>query len=499
LSSHLGDADPSTSPARQEAVCRAWCESKGWTVADVVSDLDVSGSDKGLRLNRPGLDKIRAQWGAVDVVIFAKLDRLARNVIDFRAFAEEADAHGAALVSVAESLDLTSPGGRFVATILAAFAEMEAATIAERTMGGMTAARELGRYTGGPLPYGYRAAVHPSGAGKILVPYPPEAEIVREAARRVLSGETTYAISKDFNDRHAPLPASATTGEARGKAWRQTGLRRLLTSAAVVGRVMHGQDFVRDESGEPRQFWEPLLSLDEWHRLRAKFAPQDDRPARKRADWPLSGMVRCDLCGGPCSAGQGQHGTRRYRCLATAGAGKCPGVTINAETLEAYTEAEMLRVAGSLPVTETIEVETDDGRRADITASLATLARQITEPGADVAGIASRISAFSAERDALPATAAREVHTVATGRTLAEEYAAAEDIARRRKLMSGVILGVYVRRATHRGRQGFDETRANIVWTPEAVALMIVDDMEKRGGWVKDQPLYKLDATADAT
>src|SRR4051812_26452288 len=46
-------------PARPEAACRAYCEAKGWIVVDVVSDLDVSGSDKGLRLYRPSLDKIR--------------------------------------------------------------------------------------------------------------------------------------------------------------------------------------------------------------------------------------------------------------------------------------------------------------------------------------------------------------------------------------------------------------------------------------------------------
>jgi DNA invertase Pin-like site-specific DNA recombinase len=72
-------------------------------VLDVIRDLDVSGSDKGDRLDRPGLRKIRERSGDVDVLIFAKLDRLARNVIDFRAFADEAADHGAALVSVAKN------------------------------------------------------------------------------------------------------------------------------------------------------------------------------------------------------------------------------------------------------------------------------------------------------------------------------------------------------------------------------------------------------------
>ena len=187
LSSHRGESDPSTSPARQEESCRAYCLAKGWEVDAVVSDLDVSGSDKGLRLDRPGLRTIRDRWADVQVVIFAKLDRLARNVIDFREFADEAAANGVALVSVAESLDLTTASGKFVATILAAFAEMEAATIAQRTSDGIDATRRLGRWAGGNPPYGMKIVPASDGPGFILAPDPetaPSCATSRSASSR---------------------------------------------------------------------------------------------------------------------------------------------------------------------------------------------------------------------------------------------------------------------------------------------------------------------------
>ena len=169
LSSYRGDKDPSLSPPRQEEQCRAYCLAKGWSVVEVISDLDVSGSDKGLRLERPGLRKIRERFGSFDVVIFAKLDRMARNVVDFMAFAAEAEEHGATLVSVAESLDLTSASGRFIATILTAFAEMEAAMIATRVTESIDSLRNSGRFAGGVVPYGYRSAPNPNGNGMVLV------------------------------------------------------------------------------------------------------------------------------------------------------------------------------------------------------------------------------------------------------------------------------------------------------------------------------------------
>ncbi|HWJ83092.1 MAG TPA: recombinase family protein, partial [Nocardioides sp.] len=117
LSDWRGDADPSTSPAGQERTIRAFCEAKGWEVLDVIHDLDVSGSARGLRLDRPGLGKVRALYDRADVLVVAKLDRLARNVSDFMAICEEAAERNVAPVSVAESLDMTTPGGRFTATI----------------------------------------------------------------------------------------------------------------------------------------------------------------------------------------------------------------------------------------------------------------------------------------------------------------------------------------------------------------------------------------------
>jgi hypothetical protein len=59
LSSYAGESDTTTSPARQEEECRQWCAVNGYEVVEVIKDLDVSGSDKGLRLDRPGLLQVR--------------------------------------------------------------------------------------------------------------------------------------------------------------------------------------------------------------------------------------------------------------------------------------------------------------------------------------------------------------------------------------------------------------------------------------------------------
>ena len=475
LSSHRGDLDPSTSPARQEEVCRAYCAAKGWSVHPlVVRDLDTSGSEKGLRLGRPGLREIRARWAEVDVVIFAKLDRLARNVVDFRSFAEEAEEHGAAIVSVAESLDLTTTHGRFVATILAAFAEMEAATIAERATAGIAAVRKLGRWAGGVPPYGYRIAPSPAGAGYVLVPDPEQAEVVRECVQRVADGETIYAIAHDLNRRGVPTKSAILVRDGRSSRvkaseWTTHVIGRMVSSPTAVGRTVYRGEVLRDEDGMPRQLWEPLVSFDLWNRARAVLAQAgkgiEGRGQRRRAARLLSGIARCAGCERPLYASSRKHrsgsNVPTYACAARRNGQGCMGVAVSAEPAEQYVEREFLNSFGPLPVVELITVAVDDGRRADLETAIAELAQQMTERGADVAALAARLAELAAAREALPATEATEMRRIETGRTFADEWAA-RDVAGRRALLLSAGVMVVVHRAAVPGRKIFDESRIEL-------------------------------------
>lgn len=475
LSSHRGDLDPSTSPARQEEACRAYCTAKGWDVHPVVvRDLDVSGSDKGLRLDRPGLGEIRERWGEVDVVIFAKLDRLARNVVDFRAFAEEAERNGAALVSVAESLDMTTISGKFVATILAAFAEMEAATIAERTTEGIAKARKLGRWAGGAAPYGYQVVPAADGPGYVLAPDPEAADVVREAAERVLSGESLYRIAHDLNARGVPTRSARLIAEGRTRRtkpapWSTQVIAQMLLNPATVGRSVYRGEVIRDADGMPRQLWEPVLPLDAWHQLRATLAANGDgvegRGRRIRAARLLSGIAHCAGCGRKLYASSRKHpsGTTvpTYTCAARRNGQGCKGVAITAEMTEEAVTRQFLDMVGGWPVVETVMVAVDDGRRADVEAGIADIARQLTERGADVTGLAARLAELHAAREALPATAATEIRRVETGRTFGEEWAA-RDTDGRRALLASAGARVVIHRAAVRGRKFFDESRIDL-------------------------------------
>lgn len=477
LSSHRGDADPSTSPARQEATCRAYAEAKGWTVVEVVSDLDVSGSDKGLRLDRPGLIRLRELFDTVDVVIFAKLDRLARNVVDFRRFAEEADESDVALVSVAESLDLTTSSGRFVATLLSAFAELEAATIHERTRAGRDGVVDQGRWPGGSAPYGYRTAAKTDGPGRVLELDPVEAREVRRAADAVLGGASFYAVVLDLNDRGVK--------PRRAQAWAVKSLQVVLTGDAALGRQRHRGELVVDDDGIPVTVWPPILTVEESSRIRERVSTKRTKvPRRPRQARLLSGVLTCATCGSTLrvgNAGSGRNGqAKRYVCRGEVdGRGCKTPLSIHAEQLEAFVEAELLDIHGDTELLE--RVETAPALVADIVDvedALRRTAEAMTEPGADVAALSARVAKLAAKRDELATVSSTPtVELVRTGRTVREAWESAELDARRAMLRSALAWAPKVR--PNSGPRRFDPSRVELVWTvtSELGGLELVDEL----------------------
>lgn len=189
------------------------------------------------------------------------LDRIAGSVVDFGTLLDE----GVSIISATEPLDTTSAMGRATAEILQVFAAMEARATSARVTNSIAYLRRNYCFPGGLRPYGYRSAPAPTGSGKVLEIDPAQAVVIREAADRVLAGETVYAVARDFTTRNVPTARHA-------KGWTHTALHGVLVGDAVLGRVTLKGELMRDEHGLPRAVWPAILTVEESSRLRAILA-----------------------------------------------------------------------------------------------------------------------------------------------------------------------------------------------------------------------------------
>lgn len=317
---------------RQEADCRALAAQVGWGIADVYVDNDLSAySGKP----RPGYRRLLEDLGTgtVDAVLAWHTDRLHRAPAELEEFIRVCDTRGVEVRTVkAGELDLGTASGRMVARILGDVARHESEHKAERIRRKHLELAEAGKVVGGgSRPFGFepdRRTLRES-----------EAELIREAARRVLSGDSLRGICADWNRRGVVT--------STGGPWRQQVLRRLLMSGRIAGWREHRGVLVAPAE------WPAIVERETVDRLRARLADPSRRTARPDARRYLlsGGLLRCGLCARPLRARPRVDHVRRYVCPSGPMYGGCGGMAIVAEPLEDLVTERVLDVLDS-PVVE---------------------------------------------------------------------------------------------------------------------------------------------------
>lgn len=238
--------DESTSIERQTEQITLTARIRGDELITITTDTDVSGGispflREGLGPWLTDPEKI-SQW---DVLIVGKLDRLTRSLRDFDDLVKWCDAHKKTLVSVSESLDLSTSTGRFSATMLAMFAQFERERIAERRREAAVKIRDNGWWAGFGYPYGSRP---------VKVDNHWETEInpdtyarLEDMAYDILRGHSVSSIAKSLNARDVPTPAG-------GKEWLQNTIRDIFNGEkCVLEPELLAQ--VRDTLDRTKQAW----------------------------------------------------------------------------------------------------------------------------------------------------------------------------------------------------------------------------------------------------
>jgi DNA invertase Pin-like site-specific DNA recombinase len=99
---------------------------------------------------RPELTRVLDQIRPGDSLVVWKLDRLGRSLRHLIDTVGDLQRRGIGFRSLQESIDTTTPTGKLVFHLFGALAEFERDLIRERTLAGLTAARDRGRLGGRP-------------------------------------------------------------------------------------------------------------------------------------------------------------------------------------------------------------------------------------------------------------------------------------------------------------------------------------------------------------
>jgi site-specific DNA recombinase len=278
-------------------------------------------------------------------------DRTHRQVLELAEFINLCREHDVKVATAGTEYDLSDPDQVSLWFIKVRFAEADVEKTSKRLRRQRLQAAEKGEpHNAGRRPFGW------VGSGRNKVPLAralAEQDLIREAADRVLAGDSLRGITLDWSQRGITTP--------EGNVWQSTTLRQMLSAPRIAGyRSHHG----KLHAGS----WPPIIEPEKWEALRAIFAERA-RPSRRGGvrRYLLSGIVRCAVCGHGMAGHGREHIGRKpiYNCS------NCYRVARLVEHLDELVMAALFEAVESPEFEEAVGALDEDDPTAELYESLA--------------------------------------------------------------------------------------------------------------------------------
>jgi len=197
------------------------CNSMGWKIRYIFCEEAQSAGTT----DRPKFQIMlqKAEQGAFDVLVFWKLDRFCRSLLDVVNMEKKLREYGVSLHSVTEQIDTTTSFGRFNFRNIASAAEWERDMIKERSRLGMKALAMQHKWPNRLPPLGYRKIKN--GHLKINA---IEAKLVQYIFQRYKQLKSMPQIAYELNQRGIKTK--------RGEKWSAASIKNIIDNEIYIGR-----------------------------------------------------------------------------------------------------------------------------------------------------------------------------------------------------------------------------------------------------------------------
>lgn len=340
-SDQFGVADEQKSVTRQIEHARAYAARKGWAVlADhVYIDDGISGAEFAKRPGFLRLMNTLKPRPPFDALVMSEESRLGREAIETAYALKQLVQSGVRVFFYLEDRERTldSPTDKIMLSLTTFADELEREKARQRTFDAMARKARAGHVTGGRV-FGYdNVEILAANGERSHVERrvnQAEADVVRRIFQLSAAGEGLTRITKRLNADRLPAPRAQ---QGRPAAWTGSSVREILMRPLYRGDIVWNQTRKRDGWGRANRSNRPpgewvhvaapelrIVSDELWDAAHARSAERQAKygmTGRRHLDiesrYLLSGLARCNICGGGLAAHSRRHGGQRvhfYGC-----------------------------------------------------------------------------------------------------------------------------------------------------------------------------------------
>lgn len=347
--------DDSNSIVNQKEILTRYCFDRGWTVYDIYSDDNYTGSDR----NRPEFRRMLgdAENKKFNIILCKTQSRFTREIELVEKYINyQLPLWGIRFVSVVDNADTDVKGNKKARQINGLINEWYLEDMSENIKAVLTARRKNGCFIGAFAPYGYKK--DPQLKGHLIID-DEAAQVVRLIFNLYISGMGRTAVARELNARHIPTPADYKIAHderyknnytaSHNHLWRYFMVGNILTSETYIGNLVQNKahsvsyktkivkpteksEWIRVENTH-----EPIIDRQVWDMAQQILASKVKPSFENSSANIFSRKVFCSECGRTMRMSKGgpSNKNRRYlRCSTRYYApDECAGVTISYDKL----------------------------------------------------------------------------------------------------------------------------------------------------------------------
>ncbi len=304
----------------QIAHAKRYCRTKSWNVAREFIDAGASARDDKRPEFQSLMEAACVDPSPYDVVLVHSQSRFFRDVPGYVISKRRLQKHGVSLVSMTQDFGEGATAD-FAETIIAASDALNSAETAKHVTRTMLENARQGFWNGAHPPFGYRTVEVERRGQRIkkhLEIEPREAEIVRQIFKLFAEGDGTHGPMgvKDI----ASWLNARSFRNSQGNPFYTGTVHLILTRETYAGVHHYNRHDSRTRRERPKAEWiaiavPPIIPADQFERAQQRLymrRPNMTAPRITNSPVLLTGLARCQSCGGALMLSTGKSPKYRY-------------------------------------------------------------------------------------------------------------------------------------------------------------------------------------------